>query len=142
MKSVDKSKLINATQAGALYGKSSARVGQIALELKAKGYEWPKKVGRQWLAPVSEWEKILDPKKRETNETKTTLKTEVITAAEAGRRLNITSNWLITLGKRSLANGASWPIKQGHNWIAPFQEWKEIASDPGLRLLKMRRENK
>lgn len=137
MKILDRPQLINASQAGVLYGKTPARVAQISLERAAEGYEWPRKVGRQWLAPASEWEVILNAKKKAETK-KGEQHDEVVTAAEASRRLNISPNWLVTLGKRSLAKGNTWPIKQGPNWIAPIQEWKKIEENPRLRFLKPR----
>lgn len=56
----DEIKLITASQAAEKLNISPSWVAQLAKRSHLLKRQWPKKVGRMWLAPMSEWEKIVN----------------------------------------------------------------------------------
>lgn len=128
-------KYITAAEAAKIFGLNRHYAARLAQRSNKNGQKWPVKQGRTWIAPISEWEKIFNPKgvhirkkrKKEMlvkeNKSKETL---LISASEAGRQLGYSKSWASVLAKRSRKKGSQWPQKVGNMWLAPLNEWENI----------------
>jgi len=56
---MDETKLLAAAQAAEKLNISPSWAGQLAKRAHLLKRKWPKKVGRMWMAPLQEWEKIV-----------------------------------------------------------------------------------
>lgn len=131
---------INAKKAGEIFGKSPSRAAKLARDNYEEGHEWPKKAGRQWMAPEWAWDQILNPKHRRWKPPQSVVKKELITASEASRQLKSNPNWVAELGKRNKRQGGEWPQKIGRYWLAPLEEWKRIVNTTSLRAWRRKKE--
>jgi hypothetical protein len=128
-------KYITAAEAAKLYGLNRHYAARLAKKAASnQEAKWPVKKGRTWIAPVAEWEKILNPKgvhirkkrKKEILVKEKKSKETLISASEAGRKLGVSKSWASVLAKRSQKKGYKWPQKVGNMWLAPLNEWENI----------------
>lgn len=132
---------ITASEAAELFGFSRFYGAKLSRIARKKNKPYPVKIGRAWMAPVEEWEKIFnDPEispRKERKRVKTlkdhTFDEKLITASEAGKIFGYSANWSIKLAKRSHLAGFAWPKKMGRYWLAPLEEWEKIFSSDQLK---------
>lgn len=140
---------ITTAQAAKIYGINRHYAARLAKRSHELGNEWPIKSGRTWLAPVNEWEKILNPKgiyirkKRQkvlNNEGRSM--SPLVSASEAARCFGYCKSWVSTLARKSVENGYEWPKKVGNMWMAPVEKWEEILFSTKLKQTTYRKKFK
>lgn len=134
---------ITASEAAQLFGFTRFYGAKLAKMAHKAGKPFPIKVGRSWMAPISEWEKIFnDPniKQRRPRKklhsppvSKNEPKKRLITASQAANECGISSNWASKLAKRSQRKGYEWPKKMGRFWMAPLEEWIKVFNSDELK---------
>jgi hypothetical protein len=136
-------KYITASQAARLFGFSRFYGSKLSKLAQKKGRPFPKKIGRSWMAPISEWEKIfndpdIQPRKERKSVPKSkasgvSTRTDLITATTAAQILGCSPSWMMILAKRGKERGFEWPKKIGRFWLATKEDWEKIYSSTELK---------
>lgn len=138
--------LITAKEAAKRAGISTVQACRCARMSAAQGNEWPirRQVGSNtpWEAPVSEWDKILNPKSKRIRKKRNRIsrnfsemsplpKWQLYSASQASKVLGIYSAaWFAHLARKCRSLGWEWPQKSPTGaWLAPLEKWVKIALD-------------
>ena len=133
---------ITAAEAARIFGLNGEYAARLARKSHNEGKPWPKKRGRYWYAPLTEWEKILSPegkvkrKKRKQVDVQDKIQLEhskLITAAEAAKIFGVSRNWAAELARRSKRSGREWPKKMNRFWMATPEDWQAIFNSDFLK---------
>lgn len=139
---------ITAPEAAKRFGLNRQYATRLAREWKEAGNPFPVKRGRSWEAPEEEWSKIFHPPNKKLRKSRKEwveptnrypLNDPGISCSRAARKFGLSSSWAVRLSQRARKKGYRWPQKQGHQWIAPVDEWERIFNDPGLRRWKRKK---
>lgn len=133
--------MISAAAAAKMVGLNPEYAARLAKRAHLAGSEWPKKRGRYWQAPLSEWERILSPSGRVRRKKRKRLKEKreeppvegLLSATQAAKRWGISKSWASELARRCHRMEREWPKRLGRYWMAPWGCWQEIFEDARLK---------